>query len=175
LPPPAERPPPIDELTTLDGIIAHMLPKDNKDLPFYQKELQDMDRKFQVHQHLVEEYNKHTFLPYVHAELILLEHFYRQKYDFVDGDKHIGCSKPACYCCYHYICEHPGNFVCPASHNKIYLNWNPLDVINDADGSTVMHQRDIMNRVGMVRFGSVQFFKGFWRPQNQTIGLVHRL
>jgi hypothetical protein len=29
--------------------------------------------------------------------------------------------------------------------------------------------------IGMVRFGSVQFFEGFWRTQNWTIGPVHRL
>ena len=29
--------------------------------------------------------------------------------------------------------------------------------------------------LGMVRFGSVRFFKGFSRTQNRTIGSVHRL
>jgi OTT_1508-like deaminase len=145
-PKPAERPPPMDDLTTLDGIAVRMLPKDDKDVLFYQKELQDMDSKFQIYQRLVEEYEKSTFLPRVHAELILLEHFYMHKYDFVDGDKYISCSKPACYCCYHYICAHPGNFVRPASHNKVYLNWRPPDVIDDdAGGSAANHQRDIMN------------------------------
>ena len=68
------------------------------------------------------------------------------QYDFVEGDKYIACSKPACYCCYHYICAHPGNFIRPASHNKVYLNWRPPDVINDdAKGSAAMCQRDIMN------------------------------
>ena len=31
------------------------------------------------------------------------------------------------------------------------------------------------SELGMVRFGSVQFFEGFWRTQNRTIGSVHRL
>ena len=30
----------------------------------------------------------------------------------------------------------------------------------------------ISSQVGMVRFGLVWFFKGFWRTQNWTIGLV---
>ena len=142
-PKPAKRPPSIDDRTTLDSIVVRMLPKDDKDVPFYQEALQDMDNKFRIHQNVVEEYQKPTFLPRVHAELILLEHFHVHKYDFFGGDKYIGCSKPACYCCYHYICAHPGNFVRPPSHNKVYLNWRPPDVIND--DTAVNCQRDIMN------------------------------
>jgi hypothetical protein len=149
-PKPAERPSPMDNLTTLDGIVVRMLPKDDKNVPFYQEALKDMDSKSQILQRLVEEYKKSTFLPRVHAELILLEHFHMHQYDFVEGDKYIGCSMPACPCCYHYICAHPGNFIRPASHNRIHLNWRPPDVINDdAKGSAAMRQRDIMN--GMLK------------------------
>ena len=147
-PKPAESRPQMDDLTTLDRIVVRMLPKDHKDVPFYQEALQDMDSKLQIHQQLVEEYKKPTFLPRVHAELILLEHLYMHDCDFFEGDKYIGCSKPACYCCYHYICEHPGKFVRPASHNKVYLNWRPPDVINDdTEGSAAKRQRDTMNDV----------------------------
>lgn len=148
-PKPAEKSPPMDDLTTLDGIARRMLPSGDENLPLYQKALQDMDSNFQIYQRLVDEYNKSTFLPRVHAELILLEHFYahRDQCAFVEGDKYIGCSKPACYCCYHYIRAHPGNFVRPPSHNKIYLNWRPPDVVDDDDGSVAMHRRDIVNHM----------------------------
>jgi hypothetical protein len=146
---PAELPPLMDELTTLDGIIVRMLTNENKrKVPFYQNALNAMDTKFQIYQRLKNEYKTPTFLPRVHAELILLEHFYRRGYDFVDGDKYIGCSKPACYCCYHYISAHPGNFVRPASHNKTYLAWRPPDIVDDdTEGSATKHRRDIVNKM----------------------------
>jgi len=152
-PKPAKIPPQMNKLTTLDQIIIRMLPKNDKCVPIYQEALQDMDNKFKIFQLFVEESSRPTFLPRVHAELILLEHFHTHKYDFVDGDKYIGCSKPACYCCYHYICAHPGNFVRPACHNKTYLNWCPPDVVDvDEDGSAAKYQRDVMNTVvGVIR------------------------
>jgi hypothetical protein len=65
----------------------------------------------------------HTFNTLVHAELLLLDHFWRNDYQFWGRDRYIGCSKPACYSCYRYISNHPGNFVDPPSHHKIYKNW----------------------------------------------------
>lgn len=44
-----------------------------------------------------------SFSTRVHAELLLVAHFQSSKIKFLDGDKYIGCSKPACFCCYHYI------------------------------------------------------------------------
>jgi len=146
---PAESPPLMDKLTTLDGIINRMLKNENTSkVPFYQKALNDMDTKFEIYQKLIDKYKNPTFLPRVHAELILLEHFYSGEYDFVDGDKYIGCSKPACYCCYHYISAHPGNFVRPASHNKTYLAWRPPDIVDDdAEESAMKRRRDIINKM----------------------------
>lgn len=64
-----------------------------------------------------------NFKPKLHAELILLEAMWREKAEFVGGDKFIGCSKPACYCCYEYIRLHPSGMALPASHSKTYRNW----------------------------------------------------
>jgi hypothetical protein len=152
-PKPAKTPPQMNKLATLDDILVRMLPANHKDIPVYQDALREMDDKFGIYQRFVEEYDKPTFLPRVHAELTLLEHFHTNEYDFVHGDRYIGCSKPACYCCYHYICKHPGKFVAPACHNKTYLNWRPPDIIDvDGDGSAAIRQRDIMNEVvSMIR------------------------
>jgi OTT_1508-like deaminase len=146
---PVESPPPMDELTTLDGIVGRMLKNENTPkVPYYRDALNAMDTKLQIYQRLKNEYRNPAFLPRVHAELILLEHFYKSGNDFVDGDKYIGCSKPACYCCYHYISAHPGNFVRPASHNKTYLCWRPPDIVDDdAEGSGMKHRRDIINKM----------------------------
>ena len=143
---PAELPPPTDEKTTLDGVIVRML-KNQEELLFYQDALKTMDTKFGIYKRLKNEYENPTFLPRVHAELILLEHSYKRGYDFVDNDKYIGCSKPACYCCYHYISAHPGGFARPASHNKTYLAWRPPDIVDDTDESEVKRHKDIINKM----------------------------
>ena len=177
-PKPAEIPPRMNKLTTLDQIVVRMLPENHKDVPIYQKALQDMDTRFKIFQRFVDVYNRPTFLPRVHAELILLDHFHTHRYDFVDGDKYIGCSKPACYCCYHYICAHPGNFVRPPSHNKTYLNWRPPDVVDvDEDGSAAKLQRDIMNDiVKMIRkdvFAQIESQRGRHRMHpDSTTGIT---
>jgi len=44
----------------------------------------------------------------VHAELLLIDHFQRNSCNFLgQGEKYIGCSKPACYLCHMYITQHP--------------------------------------------------------------------
>jgi OTT_1508-like deaminase len=89
----------MDEHTTLDGIANNMLPTNSERLDSIKEALSFMDKKFRISERIVEIYNNPNFLPRVHAELILLEHFYANNYQYVDGDKYIGCSKPACYCC----------------------------------------------------------------------------
>lgn len=59
----------------------------------------------------------------VHAEILLADLFSRKKYKFAYGDRYIGCSKGACYCCAAYLDLHHNNFVKPASHNKVILGW----------------------------------------------------
>lgn len=77
-----------------------------------------------------------SFLTRVHAELLLVDLFQEPGFDFVAGDRYIGCSKSACYCCYHYISALRGGFSLssrslpsmPACHNNLYLRWRAPDV-----------------------------------------------
>ncbi|GKZ36050.1 hypothetical protein AbraIFM66950_006925 [Aspergillus brasiliensis] len=65
----------------------------------------------------------------VHAEILVLDHFEKTGGDFLNNsDKYIGCSKPACYLCYHYICNHPGRYILPPSHQKLYMRWRLPDI-----------------------------------------------
>ncbi|KAF7183830.1 hypothetical protein CNMCM7691_004252 [Aspergillus felis] len=65
----------------------------------------------------------------VHAEILLLDHFEKTGGDFLNNaDKYIGCSKPACYLCYQYICNHPGRYTLPPSHQKLYMKWRLPDI-----------------------------------------------
>ncbi|KIJ93039.1 hypothetical protein K443DRAFT_413658 [Laccaria amethystina LaAM-08-1] len=135
----------MDELTTLDGIAVRMLPANDKRLPDIQDALKSMDEKFEIFRNLKDSYEDDNFRPRVQAELILLEHLYVHEYQFVDGDKYIGCSKPACYCCYLYICAHPGGFVKPPSHNKNYTNWSPPEIDPVGSVDPAKHRRDMLN------------------------------
>lgn len=101
---------------------------DASHIEFYRHTLEQMDHKYQLSQNLHDHCQDPNWKPKVHAELLLLEHFYTGNLDFVDADRYIACSKPACYCCYHYIKAHPGNFVVPGSHHNNYLKWRAPDV-----------------------------------------------
>ena len=53
-------------------------------------------------------------------ELLLLDHFnkhrFNLRFNFLDnGDRYIGCSKPACYPCYFYTTHDPGRYAVPPS------------------------------------------------------------
>lgn len=63
----------------------------------------------------------------VHAELILVDLFARNGFGFVDNDRYIGCSKPACYFCFNWIALHYAGYARPATHNKIILGCRGLD------------------------------------------------
>jgi hypothetical protein len=74
----------------------------------------------------------------------LLHHFDRYDEEFAEGDKYIACSKPACFCCHLYFRHHPGGFVEPRSHHKIYLNWKPPGMESAKIGQK-NQLRDILN------------------------------
>ncbi|KZF25163.1 hypothetical protein L228DRAFT_62976 [Xylona heveae TC161] len=82
----------------------------------------------------------------VHAELLLIDHFERNKAVFLDGDKYIGCSKPACYLCYHYISNHPNGYTTPPSHQKLYLAWRVPDTQKN-DITHLQTQEKIMSKL----------------------------
>ena len=61
----------------------------------------------------------------VHAEILIIDHFQRNKLKFLNGHRYIGCSKPACYFCHHWLeCE---NVVVSKSHFKVILECRGPD------------------------------------------------
>jgi hypothetical protein len=143
--PPKSTLPPADGMTKLDSIIVRMLPAKSLDLNHYQQALTEMDTKYQLSQRFLENYTDANLKPRVHAEIQVLEHFYASAMSFPGADPFIACSKPACFCCLLYIRNHPGHFVEPESHCKIYLNWRPPDTNAEHDLPSHKHQRDILN------------------------------
>ena len=108
-PPRAPGLPPVDGKTRLDSIVRRMLPSGEKDSVLrYQKALEDMDPVFNLTSRLLSIYQDPNLRPRVHAEILVLQHFYENDLVFEEGDKYIACSKPACYCCASYFRHHPG-------------------------------------------------------------------
>ena len=138
-------PPPVDGKTRLDSIIVRMLPAGSPDLERYQQALAEMDVKYELSRRFLDNYTNPNFLPRVHAEIQVLEHFHKNKLHFADADRYIACSKSACFCCLLYFRHHPEQFVEPASHRKIYLNWRPPDLDAVCDTISQNFQRDILN------------------------------
>lgn len=161
-------------MTTLNGIVKRVLPAESEKVSQYQEELATMDSKFNIQGRLLAQYQDKDFRPRVHAELIVLEFFYATQRPFVDDDRFIGCSKPACYCCYHYISLHPGGFVRPSSHGIRYTNWRPPDLVNAADIGEKNHQRDVMNKlIAQVRLDTLRQIEqrkgpSPWHPDSTT-------
>jgi len=140
-------PPPLEERNpTLHEIASRMLTVPI-DLTKYREALDELDQKFNLSTTLHDLCMSPTWTPRVHAELILLDFFWSQHLEFVAGDKYIGCSKPACYCCYHYIKAHPGNFAIPACHNNNYLNWRAPDILNPEDYDGIKTREKILNEM----------------------------
>lgn len=116
--------PNITHLTDLRGLVQRMLPADQAALvEDLSQALIETDMVAQIDRRFREDYA--NIEPRPHAELLVLEHFYRNSFSFVDGDKYIGCSKPSCYCCHAYIQCHPGGFAPRPCHGNLWINWAP--------------------------------------------------
>lgn len=136
-----------DDHLTLDGISKRMFKADAPELTRFREALQSLENTGSIMDRILDQYRDKNWKPRVHAELVLLEAIHGSNFSFVDDDKYIACSKPSCFCCYHYIYHHPGQFARPPSHNKVYLNWQPPNCtgIRPCDG--LDHQREVMVQV----------------------------
>ena len=144
---PQRSPPPLKPGgPSLDEIVGRMMSAPTE-IANYRDALRDMDHRFHLSESLQKQCSKLTWKPKVHAELILLDMFWTGNLSFVGQDRYIGCSKAACYCCYHYMKEHPGNFFLPACHNNVHLNWKAPDVFDSADSGQIKAREDILNKM----------------------------
>ncbi|KAF2644767.1 hypothetical protein P280DRAFT_358224, partial [Massarina eburnea CBS 473.64] len=145
--PPRSTVPLASDKTSLESIIGRMLPANSPDLDRYRRTLVEMDAKYKLSSQFLKNYSSSTLKPRVHAEVQLMDQFYKNSWPFPDNDRYIACSKPACFCCKLYFQHHPGHFEKPASHNKMYLNWRPPGSDNGCDATNAKRQRDILNSI----------------------------
>jgi hypothetical protein len=122
--------------TGLRGVIHHMLPADQTAMvEELSQVLVDANSVAQIESRFQEDYS--NMKPRPHAELLVLEHFHRNRFDFIADDRYIGCSKPSCYCCHLYLQCHPGRFAPRPCHGNLWINWAPpipLPVIAEGTG-----------------------------------------
>jgi len=103
--------------------------------------------------------SKETVVTRVHAELQIADKFARsQAINFVDNDKYIGCSKPACYFCYTWLCLHTQGYSEPATHCKVIPGCRgPDDELNDAGVDVMISMyRKISRQVGQDIFAFLE-------------------
>jgi hypothetical protein len=142
-------PPPVrDSHTNLRGILNRMYKTDGEQKKAVEDGLLYLNRTSfsSIFEHFMEQYT----LPdtHVHAEVQVLEHFYRRRLSFVDGDKFVACSKPACLCCELYFRHHPARMVVPSSHCKVWTKWSPPLVKEFTKNSTAAReQKQIMSKI----------------------------
>jgi hypothetical protein len=130
---------------TLNGMAGRIF-TDEDDIIHYQKALETLEQ-ISDGALLGRLQQECFFKTRVHAELLLVDLFYWHQLEFLDDDPYIGCSKPACFNCFQYILAHPGNFVLPACHNKLYLAWRTPDTPErDVSTSTLTRIREEMTR-----------------------------
>lgn len=139
-------PPPLrDRKPDLQSIAGRMTSDPTK-MANLRDALQELDQRLNLSARLKEQCQNTNWRPRVHAELTILDKFWTEELQFFDGDRYIGCSKPACFCCLHYIQAHPGRFVIPPSHNNNYINWKPPDIY-DASEELLSTRDGILNKM----------------------------
>ena len=150
--PPPGLPPTPDMQTNLDSALRRMLPANSEDrLQQIRETLRDI-RLFDVSASFRIAYTDDTFKPRVHAELLLLEHFFHHELDFVNNDRYIGCSKPSCYCCDMYMRFHPGSFVTRPCHGNLWVNWQAPAPLTKVKAKAQKHTASILNEmIGTIR------------------------
>lgn len=137
--------PPVRNATTVERALTRMLPADSPDIEHYRQSLAHLCRLFNVSERFRKDYTEAKKPTRVHAEVQVLHHFYQNDKEFANRDKYIACSKPACFCCLLYFRHHPGDFVEPNSHHKIYTAWQPPGLPDSAGPREQKQFREILD------------------------------
>ncbi|KAL4962969.1 nucleic acid/nucleotide deaminase domain-containing protein [Aspergillus stella-maris] len=119
----------------LKKIVTRIFPGDDERNQFYHHLDQFYDLNMEKIKQSLQPWEKTQVR--VHAEILLIDYLDKTSGEFLDiNDKYVGCSKPACYLCYRYICQHPGKYTHPPTHQKVYHAWAlPIVQANDRNCS----------------------------------------
>ncbi|WAO94014.1 Hypothetical protein NCS54_01157600 [Fusarium falciforme] len=140
--------PPPDVQTTLHSITRRILSAGDPRIEEFQEFLTRLDEQTGLETKVRTMYDRGGMQSRVHAELQMLEFFHRDNRVFVENDRYIACSKLACLCCKLYFRHHPGFYVEPDSHQKVYTNWRPIILHEAEEDSRFPEQRALLGKVG---------------------------
>lgn len=102
---------------------------------------------FDLDERLRQEYQRDTFKPTVHAEVLLLDWVWKQSkiapLSFFNNCTYIGSSKPTCKLCDFYFQVHQLKIGHRMSHGNLYSSWRVPDVFPQ-QGEAALHDRQIM-------------------------------
>jgi hypothetical protein len=113
----------LDEDMSLSEALLRTLPGYNSELVDLRIRTMQSASNDDLGARFMENYTDPNFVPKVHAETLMVEHFYFNQLHFFGNDRYIGCSKPSCYCCDLYLRNHPGNFEARPSHGNVWVKW----------------------------------------------------
>ena len=82
-----------------------------------------LTEKIQRSKSLIDWFHSVNIVPKAHAEVVVLEWFWRQDFCFVNDDRYVACSKPSCHCCALFFEYHPGQILPRRSHGNIWVQW----------------------------------------------------
>lgn len=136
-----------DSKSNLRSALGRMLPKpEGEQITRTYDDLLNF-KGYDLENDFAERIGSQKMLLKVHAEVYLMEHFYLNHFEFVYDYKYIGCSKPSCYCCHHYMRNHPGHFVVRKSHGTLWMPWSPPLLSRIEEDPIRKHNLSVMNRV----------------------------
>jgi OTT_1508-like deaminase len=118
---------PLRAETTLEAIVGSMFSEESKKKAFLEK-IKAIDTIANISGRIKDSC---CFSTRVHAELQIADLFRSSGFEYFGGDNYIGCSKPSCFCCYHYLQALCPEVALDGSHNRVYIRWQPLEFGND--------------------------------------------
>ncbi|CAG8105909.1 unnamed protein product [Penicillium salamii] len=144
---PSAVPPPIcDSHTNLRGILNRMFKENSEERDMLKDGLLHLNKVGGIFNTFLRQYNGSALE--VHAEVQVLEYFWKMRMSFAGEDRFIACSKPACVCCELYFEYHPARVMVSSSHRKVWKKWSPPYIEQfDNKHPAARQQRDVLNKM----------------------------
>ncbi|PHH60282.1 hypothetical protein CDD81_1872 [Ophiocordyceps australis] len=139
----AAQPPGADSLTTLPLIMKRMGVEDADRLEL-ETCLVTLNHSLRMEANIQETLSDARFKTQIHAEVQLLDHFHLEKLRFVEGDRFVTCSKPACWCCFLYFRHHPARPVEPETNGNLHEKWGLVALARGSDDVRWPEQRNLL-------------------------------
>ncbi|OHW97252.1 hypothetical protein CSPAE12_04076 [Colletotrichum incanum] len=127
------------------GIVGRMT-SNEETMQIFQDYIEDLQLNA-LDERIRAEYQKTTFSPVVHSEILLLDALEKSGHITPDRFFHewmfIGSSKPLCRLCQYYFKEHRSRVEHRGSHHNLYISWRVPDVLL-SQGAKGEERRQIM-------------------------------